>query len=250
MFRISDRSGRHPVLAATLLAFAAPALVAAQTYGAATRRGEPRLMGGGGVTVAQPVGEFGDYVRGGVGVGLHGLARLGGSGAFAVRLDGNFVQYGRERARVLLSPTVGGRITADLTTSNNIYWLGVGPQLMAPRGAVRPYVNGSVGYTSFQTESSLQSSRSDDDEPLFRTTNLRDGTLSYGGGLGTLIRVAGNARTLFFLDVGARYNSNGRVQYLRKGDIQDLPNGDIVLNPVTSTANLWTYHIGVSIGAR
>lgn len=250
MSRTRNSSARRVASAAALFSLAAPALSGAQTLGPATRRGEPRFMGGGDVTVAQPVGEFGDYVRNGVGVGLHGLARLGGAGAFAVRLDGNFVQYGRERTSVRLSPTVGGRISADLTTSNNIYWIGVGPQLMAPRGTVRPYVNGSVGYTFFETESSLQSPRSADNEPLFRTTNLRDNTVSYGGGLGTLVRVAGSARSIVFLDLGARYNSNGRVQYLREGDIQDLPNGDVILNPVRSRADLWTYHVGVSIGGR
>lgn len=236
------------------LVLALPAASLAQgpyNLGPATRDGEPRFQGGGSFNVAQPVGQFGQYVDDGFGVGLHGLMRLGASGAFALRVDGSFVQYGSETKRVILSPTVGGRIRVDLTTSNNIAWFGVGPQLMVPRGPVRPYVNGSVGFSYFATQSSLEAPDDDDvDRDYFRNTNFDDATLSYGGGTGVLIPVGRGARTLFFLDVGARFHNNGRARYLREGGIEDLPNGDIRLHPIDSNANLWTYHIGISIGGR
>jgi hypothetical protein len=245
---------RPPVLTrrlAAALALAVPAAAQAQypaRLGPATRDGEPRLMGGVDFTIAQPAGQFGQYVDNGVGVGVHGLARLGASGAFALRIDGNFVQYGRETKRVPLSPTVGGRINVDLTTSNNIFWVGVGPELMAPRGPVRPYVNGSVGFSYFATESSL--SGVDDSENVLHNTNYDDTVFSYSAGTGVLIPVVHGRRTLVFLDLGARFNNNGRAQYLREGGIEDLPNGGIALHPIDSNANLWTYHIGVTIGGR
>lgn len=240
-----------PALAAALLL---PAALLAQgplnpyNLGPATRDGEPRLMGGADFSVAQPTGQFGQYVNAGFGVGVHGLARLGASGAFALRVDGNFVQYGRETKRVPLSPTVGGRIMVDLTTSNNIAWFGVGPQLMAPRGPVRPYVNGTVGFSYFATQSSI--SGDDDVESVLHDTNYDDLVFSYSGGTGVLIPVGQGRRTKVFLDLGARFHNNGRAQYLREGGIEDLPNGDIRLHPIASNANLWTYHVGVSIGGR
>jgi hypothetical protein len=235
------------------LAFAVPALALAQAprdLGPATRDGEPRFMGGVTLTIAQPTGQFSQYVDDGVGVGVHGLARLGASGAFALRVDGNFVQYGSETKRVTLSPTVGGRIKVDLKTSNNIAWFGAGPQLMVPRGPVRPYVNGAVGFSYFATQSSLEGVDDTENRDLFRNTNMDDFTFSYGGGAGLLVPVSHGKRTLVFLDVGAQFHNNGRASYLREGGIEDLPNGDIRLHPINSTANLWTYHVGVSIGGR
>ena len=74
--------------------------------------------------------------------------------------------------------------------------------------------------------------------------------LELGGGTGVLIPVARGQRNIFFIDLGARFHNNGRASYLREGGIEDLPNGDVRLNPINSTANLWTYHIGISIGGR
>ena len=167
-----------------------------------------------------------------------------------MRLDGGFLNYGRETTRDPLSSTVGGRIMVDLTTTNNIGWLGVGPQLMAPRGALRPYVNGTAGLSYFGTTSSVKGSRSAN-ESFAETTNYHDAQLSWGGGAGVLVPLRRSARTLVFLDVGARYHDNGRnVRYLREGGIRDLPNGQLALDVIQSRADLVTYHVGVSIGAR
>ena len=217
--------------------------------GPATRDGEPRFLGGANFTVGQPRGEFHQYVANGYGVGLHGLARLDPYGLFALRLDGGFLNYGNETKRVPLSQTVGGRVRVDLMTRNNIFWLGAGPQLMVPRGPVRPYVNGTVGFSYFATTSSVEGR--DDEEPFAQDTNYDDAQLSWGGGAGVLMPVYRNARTLVFVDLGARYHDNGRsVRYLRKGGIRDLPNGGIELDVIQSRADLVTWHIGVSIGGR
>jgi len=244
--------GRHVVrgllAVACSLPVAAFAQLTQQHLGPATKDGEPRFQGGLNFTVAQPAGQFGQYVNDGIGVGAHGLVRLGDTGWFGLRLEGDFVQYGRETKRVPLSNTVGGRIQVDLTTSNNIFSLGVGPQLMVPRGPIRPYVNGLVGFSYFSTESSV--SGIDANESLLRNQNLGDGTFSYGGGSGVLVPVFRNARSLVFLDVGAQFHNNGRARYLREGGIEDLPDGSIRLHAIDSNANLWTYHIGVSIGGR
>ena len=234
---------------AVTLATLPVALAAQERLGPTTREGEPRLMGGAGLTIAQPVGEFGNYVANGVGVNLHALTRLGASGFFALRADGDFVQYGSETKHVNLSNTIGGRIRVDLNTTNDIASLGVGPQLMVPRGPVRPYLNGNVGFAYFSTQSSVKGS-SDTQEPFAHTTNYDDWTLSYGGGTGVLIPVSRNSRSLVFIDLGARFHNNGRVRYLREGGITDLPNGDVALDVIQSNANLWTYHIGVSVGGR
>jgi len=50
------------------------------------------------------------------------------------------------------------------------------------------------------------------------------------------------------LDLGATFHRNGEATYLRKGSIQDNPDGSISINPIRSEANFITYRIGVSIG--
>lgn len=244
---------RTPLLAAGAALLLPCAAALAQPGGPArvgpsTAAGEPRAMAGLNLAIAQPIGDFADYVANGVGVAGHGLFRLGGAGAFALRLDGGFVNYGRERTTVPLSTTIG-RVRVDVTTQNNIFWLGAGPQLMAPSGPVRPYLNGTAGFAYFATISGVEDRETN--ERLIDDTNYDDLTFSYGGGAGVLIPVVRGGRTLVAIDLGARYHDNGRnVRYLREGGIRDLPGGRIALDVIESRANLVTYHVGVSIGAR
>jgi len=229
-------------------ALAAASPLHAQLDAAAAPR-KPRVFtGGGSLMYAQPVGVFRDNINGGGGAEGHLLIRLNPNGALALRLDGGFLVYGNETRRVRLSNTVGDRVQVDLKTSNNIAMLGVGPQIMAPSGAVRPYVNGSVGLAYFFTQSSIDDV--DDfngDSELFRTTNQDDVTFAYTGGAGIYIPLA-VSRNVVSLDIGARYHNNGTPEYLRKGDIQDNPDGSITLTPVKSRADFVTYHLGVSVG--
>jgi hypothetical protein len=255
MSRILHTTARAALAAALLI----PALAArAQNtpaeptrLGPATGEGEPRLMGGLTAVVGQPVGTFHRYVANGYGMGGHGLARLGRSGAVALRLDGGFLNYGNETLRLPFSSTPGGgRIGLDLTTSNNIFWLGAGPQLMVPRGRVRPYGHATAGFSYFATTSSVRGRRSDSDA-FAEETNYDDAQFAWGAGGGVLVPVFRNPRSLVLVDVGARYHDNGRnVRYLREGGIRDLPNGGIELDVIRSRADLVTWHVGVSIGAR
>jgi len=219
--------------------------------GPATASGEPRLMGGLTGIVGQPLGAFRSYVANGYGAGGHALARLGRSGAFALRLDGGFLNYGNETLRLPFNTVPGGgRVEVDLTTSNNVFWLGAGPQVMAPRGLVRPYVNGTAGFSYFSTTSSVRGRRRDS-QAFAEQTNFDDTQFSWGAGGGVLVPLYRSTRALAFLDLGAQYHDNGRnARYLREGGIHDLPNGDVEFDVIRSRADLLTWHVGVSIGGR
>ena len=228
-----------------------PRLVSAQftvdSLGPATRSGEPRFQGGIAFVVGQPVHEFRRYVANGFGGTAHGLYRIGSSGAFALRLDGGLVNYGSEKKRIPWNDNVG-RISVDLKTQNNIFWGGIGPQLMAPRGMVRPYATGSIGFAVFNTTSSIDDRETG--EEIISNSNQTDGTWAASGAGGFLIPLSRSVRSLVFLDIGARYHRNGRVTYLREGGITDLPGGQVRYDTIRSDGDLWTYHIGVSIGGR
>jgi opacity protein-like surface antigen len=201
-----------------------------------------RLGGSLAAIVAQPVGEFDDYVN--VGFGLGGNFRVGldPSGITSLRFDIGYVNYGRETQEVCLTTCL---IRLDLTTTNNIVFGYGGLQFTAPRGPVRPYVNGGIGYSYFFTESSVEGTSNQ--EPFASTNNFDDGTFSWATGGGLMIPISAG-RTPVSIDLGVRYNHNTEVDYLTKGSIEDLPGDDIRLNPTRSAAYLVTYMIGVSLG--
>lgn len=204
-----------------------------------------RAFAGATLQVARPIGEFGDYVDVGFGVDGHFLLSLSRATALGLRVDGGFLNYGNETRSVPLSSTVGGRITVDLTTSNNILMLGAGPQIMLPDGSLRPYAFGTAGLAYFVTESSLRGNRAGD---TFATTNNYDDlTFALQGGAGVYIPVR-RGRTPISIDLGARYSRNGKARYLREGSIRDHPDGSISFTPIESDTDLVTFHLGVSAG--
>lgn len=205
----------------------------------------PRHSFGLDVTVGQPLGEFSTFINEGYGVGGHYLLRIDRRGILGLRVQGGFLTYGRENNRVCLSTTVGCRIVVDVSTTNNIISGGVGPQLQLPTGPVRPYVAATGGFSYFFTRSSVEGSNEDFD--FASTTNQDDGTLAWTGMGGFLIPLR-SGREPIMLDLGVRYNGNGRAEYLRRGSIRDLPDGNIEVTPIRSETNLVSYHIGVTVG--
>jgi hypothetical protein len=213
------------------------------------RRGPRRPTGGflgGRLEFAQPQGEFGDRVDQGVGGNLHYIHQLDRDGLVGIRVDAEAITYGYERQRVMLSPTVGGRILADLVTTNNIAFLGAGPQIGVPNGTLRPYAHGFAGVSYLFTTSSLEGSASG--EPFASTTNFDDVTFAYGGGAGLYVPLRRGPSPIS-LDLGATYRNAGQAEYLREGDITDHPDGSITLRPVRSDTDMLTFHVGVTVGA-
>jgi opacity protein-like surface antigen len=210
--------------------------------------GLPRGYLGGELMAASPQGEFRDYVNSGWGGGIHYLLRADRDGWLALRVDASLLNYGHERQRVPLSSTIGGRIAVDLVTDNNIAFIGAGPQIGLPTGTFRPYVNGFVGVSYIFTESSVRGSSSG--ESFASSTNYDDASFAYGGGAGLYIPVARRGRNPVSIDLGAQYRHNGQADYLVEGGITDNPDGSITLDPIRSETNLFSFHVGVSVGVR
>jgi hypothetical protein len=240
MQRVSTLAAATTVAALLTLVGAAPA---AAQYGVDTRPARATL--GGGAFVAQPVGEFKNYVSNGFGGGGHLLLRVDRQGFLALRADVGYLIYGHETKRVSL-PTAG-RVEFDVTTSNNILTYSIGPQLMVPTGPIRPYVNAMAGGAYFFTESSIGGS--DNESDFASTRNFGDNVPSYGYGGGIFVPFAvRNAH--IGLDIGARFIRNGHTRYLREGGITDLPDGGYTVSPIDSETNLVVYHIGITAGLR
>lgn len=194
---------------------------------------------------ARPQGEFRDFVDQGFGGDVHFIYQPGARGILGLRLDAGFLNYGNETMRVPLSSSIGGRITVDVNTSNNIAFVGLGPQIGLPDGRFRPYVGGFAGFTYLFTESSVEGR--DDDQAFARTTNYDDATFSYGGRAGLYVPLSHGASPVS-LDLGVVYMNSGEAEYLREGDIEDLPNGTIAFTPSRSDTDLLTFRVGVTVG--
>lgn len=163
-----------------------------------------------------------------------------------LRGDFAFLNYGNETKRVPLSPSVN-RVVVDMTTSNNIAVFSGGPELKFTRGPIQPYVYGFAGYSYFYTQSSVGSDN--DGDAFASSTNFGDGGLAtgWGGGLSVPLRVR-NASIA--IDAGARRTINGTRNYLRRGDIQDQPDGSMQFNPRTTDGDFWQFHLGASFSLR
>lgn len=206
---------------------------------------EPRGFGGVGFVVGNPTGAFGRYVGEAYGGQLSGRLRLDPEGWMSLRGDLGFLIYGHERIR-FCSP-ISCRVELDLTTTNSIFFGGIGPEFAVPGELLRPYVYGTIGFGYFNTSSSLGGSQSSDD--FATTTNFDDAVFQSRIGGGVQVKVSGG-RTPVYLDFATEYHANGDASYLREGDIEDHPDGSITLHPRRSEANLMSFRIGVSIGIR
>lgn len=208
------------------------------------RHGGPGGYFGFSFIAADAVGDLGTVVDQGFGFQLGGALPMAADGHLRIRADAGFVVYGLER---LYYCGFSCRVSSELTTTNNIVFAGIGPELILSRGDVRPYVYGLAGLSYFVTSSSLDDH--DGYGPYLQTTNYSDTVygLKYGGGI--RFRMGGDRRPIF-LDLGLERHDNGVADYLTKGDIVDNPDGTVTLYPNRSDADLMSFRVGVTIGGR
>lgn len=206
------------------------------------RESAPRLYLDLDLLGANPLGQFGELVGGGFG-GQAGIRyNVIEDSPLFFRLDGGFMIYGHERFGVCFPAPIGCRIGADVTTTNSVAYLGVGPELSVP-GPLSPYIYGTVGFSYFSTQSSLSEEYRNED--LFNTRHYDDLVTAARLGGGMRVRLGGPRAVL--LDMGLEYHRNGVAEYLREGDILDHPDGSITLFPNRTEANFMSFRLGVSI---
>jgi hypothetical protein len=233
------------LVALVISAMLVPAAAHAQYSHFDEPRGASRAFAGIHLMVAQPLGEFDDYIDWGGGIGGELLYAFDSQGAIGLRANLGIMIYGHETKRVPLSETLG-RIRVDVSTSNNIFVFGIGPQVMLPSGTVRPYLNGTAGLSYFFTRSSVEGSS--DLEPFASSTNFDDATFAWAAGGGLYIPLRKGRKNPLSLDIGAQYHANGEARYLREGSIQEDGTGNVFIDPIRSQTNLITYRLGITVG--
>jgi len=190
-----------------------------------------------GLIVAQPVGDFANFVNVGAGLAGHGVWTPDPGGTLGIRADGSFIVYGNERRHYGLVPLVD----VGVTTTNLIAGLQIGPQVTVGRGSLQAYGFGQLGFSYFGTTSSV-------DGGYGNTTNYDDVAFATAVGGGLLLQVS-HGRHPVAMDFGARYLHNGRARYLTEGSIRVTGNS-VFISPIESQANLVVYQVGVTVGLR
>jgi opacity protein-like surface antigen len=227
---------RPPVLFLTTAA----ALFASAAFAQPGPRRPSEWLGGGGLLVGIPLGEFADATDEGVGVAGYVVFTPKG-GPFGIRLQTGGLVYGSRRVATPV-PGTGGLITEDLTTDNWLLNAGIGPQVMLRSGTVRPYAHALAGFGYFATETSLGNGY---DYGSYSSTNYDDTTFAWSAGAGLLIPVSRSVA----IDLGVQYVGNGTVRYLAEGDLRPSPGGvPPVIVPRKTEANLVTITVGVTLG--
>ena len=193
--------------------------------------------------LSQPQGEFKNNIGRGYGGDAGFLYHLDRSGMLSLRFDFSGVDYGHEKKREPLSETIGQRIVVDVTTTNSIMTLGFGPEFAWPHGPVRPYVNTGFSELFFRTSTSVKGTNSE--ENLAATTNQKDAVAAWVLGGGLRIPFSNNPQKAVSLDLGVRYHRGGVASYLREGSIQNLPDGSIIISPLSSRTPTLIYMVGV-----
>jgi len=193
----------------------------------------------------RPQGALGRNIDVGYGANAAYQFRIDKSGFLSLRADIGVVDYGNESKRTALSETVGDRIQVDVRTRNYIMPVSVGPQIMWPTGAIRPYMNAGVGGQAFFTESDAESSS--DRTTFASTTNQSDFTSLWTIGGGVYVPVVAGKNNVQ-LDIGLQYLNGGRARYLAPGSIVDLPGGHVAISPMESATHLVVLRLGARIG--
>lgn len=238
-----------PVRAAFVVtSLLAAAVVLLAPRAARAQDGPPRVLTGvfsGSVYAhgSDPRGDFGKNTGTGWGGGVTGILRIDPSAILNLRADAGFLTYANSRRRIDLAGT-GGLVKLDLKTSSNIASLVVGPQLLGPTGAVRPYVSALGGFSVFWTQSSVEGTQSQ--EAFATSTNSSDAALAYGGATGLYIRVANGSRPVR-IDLGARILRHDNVKYLNDERVKDAFNNNRDPIPVQGRADFVTYYAGVNV---
>lgn len=243
-------AGRDPRMAERGATVAPATAPTGGTPGRRERRRPRGVLADGafGLTVGQPLGAFDRHVGIGVGVGGAAVLRTSRVPLLGLRTEGGVQNYGRQVQDVPLRGVFGFQQWGRMTTSNDINWAGVGPQLTLPLGPVRPYAFATAGFSNFATTSTFESADARR-EFLGSTTNLSSWTLAQGYGGGVQLRLPAALGGLA-VDLGARRHRNREVRYLREGAAVLVGPGRPQLDVLRGRADLVTYFVGVRAGAR
>jgi len=177
---------------------------------------------------------------------------LNQSNSVRLRFEFGYVNYGSEKIEVRVFKETD-RFSSRLTTRNNIFFVGIGPQIDFSTGPIRPYVNGFLGVSEFYTNTQLSMGGqvlvgSKSWSQGSATNNFKDWVVSYGIGGGVKFRVRKYRGVPIFISIDTQYRTHGQTEYLIEGSIVDDENGNTTIQPLVSDADFFLIGVGVGVG--
>jgi hypothetical protein len=218
------------LLGAAMLA--APPAVGQETLssqGSPETSGAPKISGqvSGGLVGGIPVGGLRDNVGTGGGVRV-ALAGWLDQSPVLFGVDIGFFGYGHVEEEVPFSSTVGPRVPAEVSTSNNVLETHLTARLQPRTGRFRPYAEVLAGFKYLFTRSRIDTEdiAGDLDDEVAGATNFNDFALSGGVGAGLDIQVyrqsnAAKAVRRVDLHLGVQYLLGQEAKYLTEGTLSD-----------------------------
>lgn len=184
---------------------------------------------------------------------------------FFVGVNFGALGIGSEERKEPFSTTIPD-VTVDVKTNHNIVYGHLLLRLQPPGGAVRPFLDGLVGFKNFYTKTRIESEASDDDEPIAESKNADDTALSYGLGGGLQVRVYRQtvpcgadekhaaeegqsfegASLNVYVTAGAWYLFGGEAEYLKEGSIR-RENGQVIYDLSKSNTDMLMAYLGVTV---
>ena len=177
-----------------------------------------------------PQGEFRQFVRSVGGFDAFITAPVTRSG-LGVRLEGSMLFHGGNCY-----------YACGLETTSYIGTLRAGPQITLGTGSVRLYGLATAGFSYFATD--VNDHYGCGCYGSYGNTLVDDFSGSWEAGGGVQMYMGRRGRVA--LDLGARYQDNGRATYLTDSSIRSNGDGTFTVTPIRSSANLVLYHLGVS----
>jgi hypothetical protein len=178
-----------------------------------------------------PQGQFRQFVQSVGGFGGFLTVPVTRGGGVGIRLEGSMVFHGGNCYQ-----------GCDLETNSYIGTLRAGPQVTLGTGRVRMYGLATAGFSYFATD---LNDRYDCGCYGYGNNTLLDdftGSWEAGGGIQMFLGRRGRVA----IDLGARYQDNGRASYLNNSSVQSNGDGTFTVTPIRTSANLVLYHLGVS----
>lgn len=209
--------------------------------------------------VGVPQGEFKDQLDDQLGVGVGGMFGYRFANTpFLVGVDLGFMNFGTETRDEPFSTTIPD-VRVEVENSYNLFHGDLLFRVIPYNLAVRPYLDGLVGFNYFFTQTKIRErGRQNADDAIATDTNFRDTTLSYGLGGGVKFRVFSGDTAVnngeqvnmpydIHINLGARYMFGREAEYLQPGSIVRDDQGNVEFDVLQSTTDLLHFKIGISV---
>ncbi len=183
---------------------------------------------------------------------------LGGSGDFIYNLKGSpfsvgasfgLMVYGSESRKEWFSADIP-EVAVSVTTRNNIFSSHFLLRLQPPRGKIRPYLDGLMGFNYLWTETGVYDTDGFHQE-IASDVNFSDWTWSLGIGGGLMLPIyerrsekKSGIFSLFF-DLNARYLKGGKAEYMKEGSIVTV-NERVIYHIDESSTDLFVLRAGLT----